>query len=166
MSIRATTCKAPAYLDFELVPLLRSQAVRLGNNGNNVHNLAEFLHHDNINWAQSMACGVDEVQAAMDARILNVTVSHGRQFLAEVRAVLVLDVLDNRVPAAEKNAFKRNEYPTNGQVSKTDAPVLIVHLVPVPRRIDNVQPQLDAVFHDNYARRKSCYHYVFLKTEG
>ena len=53
-----------------------------------------------------MACRVDEVQAAVDARILDVTVSHGRQFLAKIRAVLVLDVLDNRVPAVKENIFK------------------------------------------------------------
>jgi hypothetical protein len=44
--------------------------------------------------------GADEVQAAVNAGVLDVSVSHGSQLLAEVRTVLVLDVFDDRVPAA------------------------------------------------------------------
>jgi hypothetical protein len=44
--------------------------------------------------------GADEVQAAVNASVLDVSVSHSSQLLAEVRAVLVFDVLDDRVPAA------------------------------------------------------------------
>jgi len=46
-----------------------------------------------------MAGGADEVQAAMDARVLDVTVTHCGQLLAEVRAMLVLDIFDDRIPA-------------------------------------------------------------------
>ena len=49
-----------------------------------------------------MASRVDEVKAAVDASVLDVTVSHGSQFFAKVRGVLVLDVLNDRIPA---NAF-------------------------------------------------------------
>lgn len=42
---------------------------------------------------------VDEVQAAVDTCVLDVTVTHGSELLAEVCAVLVLDVLDYGVPA-------------------------------------------------------------------
>jgi hypothetical protein len=43
--------------------------------------------------------GVEEVQAAVDTGVLDVAVTHGGELLEEVRAVLVLDVLDNGVPA-------------------------------------------------------------------
>ena len=46
-----------------------------------------------------MASGVDEVQAAVDARVLDVSVTHGGQLLAQVRAVLVFDVFNDWVPA-------------------------------------------------------------------
>ena len=64
----------------------------------------------------------------MDARVGNVAVAHGGELLAQVGAVLVLDVLDNRVPA-----------------------VVVVHLVAVAGRVDDVQPQLDAVLDDDCA---------------
>jgi hypothetical protein len=46
-----------------------------------------------------MSGGADEVQAAVNAGVLDISVSHGSQLYAEVRAVLVLDVFDDRVPA-------------------------------------------------------------------
>lgn len=46
-----------------------------------------------------MAGGADEVQAAVDTRVLDVAVTHSGELFAQVRAVLVLDVLDDGVPA-------------------------------------------------------------------
>ena len=46
-----------------------------------------------------MARGIDEKQRAVDPGVLDMTVPHGRQLFSEVRAVLVLDVFDDRVPA-------------------------------------------------------------------
>ena len=46
-----------------------------------------------------MSGRVDKVQAAVNARVLDVTVTHRRELLAKVRAVLVLDILYNWVPA-------------------------------------------------------------------
>lgn len=89
------------YLDLEPVPLFNSQAIRLGNDGYNIDDLAKLLHHNNINRAQSVSCGVDEVQAAMDTRVLDVPVPLSRQLFAQVHTVLVFDILDNRVPAAK-----------------------------------------------------------------
>ena len=83
----------------ERISLLERQAVRLGDNGDNVHNLAELLHHNNVNRAKGVARRVDEEETAVDARVLDVAIAHGRQLLAQVCAVLVLDVLDDRVPA-------------------------------------------------------------------
>lgn len=75
-----------------------------------------------------MTRGVDEEEAAVDAGIDNVSIAHRGEFLSQVGRVLVLDVLDDGVPA-----------------------VLVVHLVAVTGSVDNVQSQLDAVF-DNHVR--------------
>lgn len=46
-----------------------------------------------------MTSRVDEEKAAMDTRILDVTIANRGKLFPEIRAVLVLDVLDDRVPA-------------------------------------------------------------------
>ena len=43
--------------------------------------------------------GLDEEQAAVNTGILDVTLTLSSEFLAEVCRVLILDVLNNRVPA-------------------------------------------------------------------
>ncbi len=86
-------------LHFKRVPLIRSQTVRFGDNGDNVDNLAELLHNNYINRAEGVASRVDEVEAAVDSRVLDVSVSHSGELLAEVSTVLVLNVFDDRVPA-------------------------------------------------------------------
>jgi len=45
-----------------------------------------------------MSRRLDEKQAAVDTGILDITVTLGSEFLAEVCRMLVLDVLHNRVP--------------------------------------------------------------------
>lgn len=52
-----------------------------------------------------MASRVNEVQAAVDTSVLDVAVTHGGEFLAEVSTVLVLNVLDDGVPATEYSEF-------------------------------------------------------------
>jgi hypothetical protein len=49
-----------------------------------------------------MTSRIDEIEAAMNARVLNVPIPHCREFLAQISAVLVLDILDNGVPAMNK----------------------------------------------------------------
>jgi hypothetical protein len=85
-------------------PLFHRQAVRLCNDRHYVHYLAQLLQHDDVDRAQRMAGGINEEQRAVDPGILNVTVSHCRQLFSEVRAVLVFDVFDDRVPAERGNA--------------------------------------------------------------
>lgn len=46
-----------------------------------------------------MARWLDEEQATMDTSILDVTLTLSSEFLAKVGGVLILDILDNRVPA-------------------------------------------------------------------
>lgn len=48
-----------------------------------------------------MAGGLDEEEAAVDARVLDIAFSLGGEFFAEVGRVLVLDILDNWVPATQ-----------------------------------------------------------------
>ena len=114
------------YPVLELGTLLEGQAVALGDDGHDVDKLAQLLEHDNVNGLESVARGLDEEQAAVDARVLQIPLALGGQLLAEVGTVLVLDVLDNRVPAA-----------------------LVVDQVAVAGRVDNVEPQTHAVFLDD-----------------
>jgi hypothetical protein len=46
-----------------------------------------------------MASGIDEVQAAVDTCVLDVAVTHGSEFFAEISAVLVLDIFNDGIPA-------------------------------------------------------------------
>lgn len=46
-----------------------------------------------------MAGGLDEEQAAVNTSILDVTLTLSGEFLAQVCRVLILNVLDNGVPA-------------------------------------------------------------------
>ena len=85
----------------EGIPLLERQGIRLGDDRDNVDNLAKLLHHDDINRAQGVARRVDEEQGDVNTRVLDVTVALCGELLAEVRAVLVLDVLDNGIPAEQ-----------------------------------------------------------------
>lgn len=47
-----------------------------------------------------MAGWLNEEKAAVDSSVLDVSLSLGGKFLSEVGRMLVLDVLDNRVPAS------------------------------------------------------------------
>lgn len=126
--------------------LFQGKRVGLGNHRNNIDDLAQFFHNDNVNRTELMARGVDKEQAAVNARVLNVSIAHGGKLFAEVRAVLVLDVLDNRVPAANPSWLrvtrKREMY----------LPSLIVDLVAVPGGINNVEFELDAILRNDYFR--------------
>ena len=62
----------------------------------------------------------------MDTRVLDISFSLRSEFLSEVCRVLILDVLDNWVPAS-----------------------VVVDLITIARGIHNVQPQTDAIFLDD-----------------
>ena len=110
----------------ERLPLLQRQAICLGDHRHHVHSLAQLLQHHNVDGLQRVASGADEVQAAVDASILDVSLTLGGEFFAEVCAVLVLDVLDDRVPAA-----------------------VVVHEVAVAGGVDDVEPQTHAILLDD-----------------
>lgn len=106
----------------ENLSLLQGKTISLGNDGNDIDRLAQLLQHDNVNRLEGVSGWCDEIQAAVDAGVLNVTLTLGGKLLAEVGAVLVLDVLDDWIPAA-----------------------VVVDEVAVTRSVDNVQAQTDAI---------------------
>lgn len=129
----------------ELLALLKSERVGLGDDGNNVDGLAQLLENDDIDGLQAVARRRDEVKAAVDTGILDVAdwrsvkvrrtcrqtgkslpLTLSSQFLPEVGRVLVLDVLDNGVPAA-----------------------VVVDKVAIAGSVNNVQAQSDAVLLNN-----------------
>lgn len=105
--------------------LLQSQAITLGNDGHHVDELAQLLQHNDVNGLQAVAGGVDEEQAAVDACVLEVALTLCGELLSQVGTVLVLDVLDNGVPAA-----------------------LVVDQVTVAGGVDNVETQTHTVLLD------------------
>ena len=107
-------------------PLLQRERVGLGNDGHDVDNVRELLQHDNVDGLERVARGLDEEEAAVDAGVLDVALSLGRELLAQVGRVLVLDVLDDGVPAA-----------------------VVVDQITVARGIDNVQPETNTIFLDD-----------------
>ena len=46
---------------------------------------------------------LNEEEAAMDTSVLNVFVALGREFLSEIRRMLILNVLDDWIPAKNKS---------------------------------------------------------------
>lgn len=122
--VHADVVECELLLDavLEQLALLEGERVGLGDNGNDVDGLAELLEHDDVDRLEGMASRGDEVQAAVDAGVLNVSLTLRSQFLAQIRAVLVLDVLDDRVPAA-----------------------VVVDEVAVAGGVNNVQSQTDAI---------------------
>ena len=112
----AVESKLLLYPVLESLPLFQGKTISLGNDRDNVHSLAELLQNDNVNWFQSMTGGLNEEQTAVDSSVLDVAVALGSKFLAQMGRMLVLDVLDDGIPAA-----------------------IVVHKVTVARSIDNVQ---------------------------
>ena len=89
-------------LHLEFLPFVKCQTIALRNDRNNVDNFAQFFHHNNVDGTERMASGTDEVEATMNACVLNVAVPHSCQFFAKVCRMLVLDVFDNRVPTTSR----------------------------------------------------------------
>lgn len=106
----------------EGLSLLEGEGVGLCDDGHNVDDIRQLLQDDNINWLERVARRLNEEQAAVDAGILDVSLSLGRELLAQVRRVLILDVLDDGIPAA-----------------------VVVHQVSVTGGINDVESQADAV---------------------
>lgn len=106
----------------ECLTLLEGQRIRLGNDWNNVDDIGKLLEHNNIDWLQGVARWLDEEQATVNAGVLDIALSLSSELLAEICGVLVLDVLDNWVPAS-----------------------VVVDLIAVTWSVDNVQAKTNAV---------------------
>lgn len=115
-------CKLLLDAFLELLALLSSQGVGLGNDGHDVDNIGELLQDDDIDRLERVTRGLDEEEAAVNAGVLDVTLSLCCELLAQVRGVLILDILDDRVPAA-----------------------IVVDKVAIARGVDNVESQSNTI---------------------
>ena len=84
----------------EFLPLLESQGVGLGNDGDNIDNVGKLLQDNDVDGFQRVARRLDEEQAAVNPGVLDVALALRGEFLAEVGGVLILDIFDDRIPAA------------------------------------------------------------------
>lgn len=143
LSPRRTSAQR-TYAQLECLPLVERQTITLGNDRNDVDNLAKLLHDGDVDRLKRVTSGSDEVEAAVDARVDDVLVTHRGELLAEIGRVLVLDVLDDRVPAVCEISCA-----PKGGWERRDAPVLVVDEITVARSVNDVQAQLDVVLlHD------------------
>lgn len=90
-----------------------------------------------------MTGGLDEEETAVDTGVLDVSLALGGKFFAQVCRVLILDILDDRVPAERSSEGSSQDYNDNLFI-----PSIIIYLITIPRSIDNIEPQTDAVFLD------------------
>lgn len=84
----------------ERLSLLQGQGVGLGDDGHDVDNIRQLLQNNDINGLERVSRGLDEEQAAVNTGVLNVSFTLSCELLSQVRGVLILDILDDRVPAA------------------------------------------------------------------
>lgn len=105
------------YALLERLSLLQRKRVALRNDWHDINELTQLLEHHNIDRLERMAARLDEEQTAVDSGVLEISLTLGSELLAQVSRVLVLDVLDDGVPAA-----------------------LIVDQVTVAWSVDNVEP--------------------------
>ncbi len=110
----------------EVAALLDSEGICLGDDRHDIDYVRELLQDNNVNRLQGVAGRLDEEQAAVDASVLDVALALSSELLSQVRRVLVLDVLDNGVPAS-----------------------VVVDKVAIAGGVDNVEPQPDAVLLDD-----------------
>ncbi len=110
----------------ERLSLLQRQGVGLGNHWNHIDDIRELLEDDNVDRLEGVARRLDEEKAAVDASILDVALALSSELLPQVGGMLVLDILDNGIPAA-----------------------VVVDQVTVSGGIDNVQSEAHAVLLDD-----------------
>jgi len=79
-------------------PLLQCQTVCLGNDWHHVDEFAKLLQDNNVNRLETVTSGLDEVQAAVNAGILDVAFALCRELFVQVGSILIFDVLDDWLP--------------------------------------------------------------------
>ena len=105
---------------------LKRERVGLGNDGHNIDNVRKLLEDHDVNWLQRVARRLNEEEAAVDTGVLDITLALGRELFPQVRGVLVLDVLDDGVPAP-----------------------VVVDQITIAGSIHNVQSEADVVLFDD-----------------
>lgn len=105
--------------------LLESERVRLGDDRHHIDDIRQLLQDDDIDGFESVTRGLNKEEATVDSRVLDVPFSLRSELFPQVGRVLVLDVLDNGIPAS-----------------------VIVDLVSVSGGIDNVQAQTNTILLD------------------
>lgn len=106
----------------ELLALFNSEGISLGNHRHNIDDVRQLLQYDNIDGLKRVTRRLDEEKTAVDTGILDVALSLCSELLAQVRGVLILDVLDDGVPTA-----------------------VVVDEVTVAGGVDNVEPKSHTV---------------------
>lgn len=110
----------------ERLALLDGQSIGLGNYRHNIDHVGQLLQNNDINGLQRVAGRLDEKKAAVNASVRNITLSLGCEFLSQVCGMLILDILDDGIPAP-----------------------VVVYEVTVSGRVDNVQSQPNTILFDN-----------------
>ena len=82
----------------------KGERVGLCDDWDDVDDVRKLFQDNDVDGLEGMARWLDEEKAAVDTGILNVTFSLSGQFLPEITRVLVLDILDNWIPADSLSA--------------------------------------------------------------
>ena len=117
-----------ALLEFQ--PLLESQGIGLGDDRNDIDNVGKLLQDDDVDGLQRVTGRLDEEQAAVDPGVLDIALALRSKFLPKVGGVLILDVLDDGIPAT-----------------------VVVNQITVAWGVDNVQSQTHTVLLDDVGNR-------------
>lgn len=117
------TSRSETDVGFEADSLVQGERIGFCNDRDDVDDVCKFTKDGEVERTKAMAGRVEEVQGGVDAGIDDVAVAQGSQLFTEIRRMLVLDILDDRVCTA-----------------------IVVDQVSEPRGIDDIQRQSDAIF--------------------
>ena len=131
-------CKLLLYSLLERTTLLEREGVGLSNDGHDVDDIRQLLENNNVDGLESMSRWLDEEEAAVDSGVLDVSLSLGGELLAEIGRVLVLDVLDDGIPAADNQHW-------NEVADRMYSPSVVVDLVTITWCIHDIESQSYAI---------------------
>ena len=131
-------CKLLLYSLLERTTLLEREGVGLSNDGHDVDDIRQLLENNNVDGLESMSRWLDEEEAAVDSGVLDVSLSLGGELLAEIGRVLVLDVLDDGIPAVD-------DQHCNVLADELYSPSVVVDLVTITWCIHDIESQSYAI---------------------
>ena len=85
---------------------------------------------------------LDEEKTAMDASILDVSLSLSSKFFPQISRMLVFDILDDWIPATICQS-------TAQTLRRELVPSVIVDLISIARGINNIESQTDTILFDD-----------------